>query len=391
MTLFLRTIFRVCSRANKPCLAILFAGLICGLSVSAADYQVFVGTYTGGSSQGIYSFRFNDGSGKAGPVRLVARTDNPSFVAIHGNGRFLYAVNEVNEFEGQSSGAVSAFKIGQDGELSLINQMPTGGVAPCHLVVDDTGRNLLVANYNGGNVSVFRLARDGSLEKRSELLQHLGSSISRQRQTAPHAHSINLDLNNRFAATADLGVDKVFLYPLDADSGRLNLAASSSVSLPPGSGPRHFAFHPGGALAFVNNEMLSSLTSLRYDPDLGRLSILDTQSTLPKEFLGRNSTAETQVHPNGNFVYVSNRGHDSVAIFRVDQKTGELDRIAIESTQGRTPRNFGLDPRGKFLFAANQGSDTLVVFKVNAESGQLSATGLSLNVPTPVCVKFKRL
>jgi 6-phosphogluconolactonase len=391
MALFLKTIFRFCSRSCGPSLASLSIGLVCILSASAVDYQVYVGTYTDGSSQGIYSFEFDDSSGEAGPVRLVARTDNPSFVALHGNGRFLYAVNEVNEFEGQSSGAVSAFKIGKNGGLSLINQLATGGAAPCHLVVDSTGKNLLVANYNGGNISVFRLGQDGSLEKRSELLQHLGSSVSRQRQTAPHAHSINLDLNNRFAAAADLGVDKVFLYPLDTDSGRLNLAAANSVSLPPGSGPRHFAFHRNGALAFVNNEMLSSLTSLRYDPKLGRLSVLDTESTLPGDFLGRNSTAETQVHPNGKFVYVSNRGHDSIAIFRVDQKTGDLAKIANEPTEGRTPRNFGLDPRGKFLFAANQGSDTVVLFKVNARSGLLSATGLSPTVPTPVCVKFKRL
>lgn len=391
MTLFLDTFFRVFSGAKNPSLAGLSIGLICSLSVSAVDYQVYVGTYTSGASQGIYSFEFDDSSGTAGPVRLVARTDNPSFVAIHGSGRFLYAVNEVNEFDGQSSGAVSAFEIGQDGGLSFINQMATGGAAPCHLVVDRTGRNLLVANYNGGNISVFQLGQDGSLEKRSELLQHLGSSISRPRQIRPHAHSINLDSNNRFAAAADLGLDKVFLYPLNTKSGRLNLAQSTSVSLAPGSGPRHFAFHPNGRLAFVNNEMLSSVTSLRYNPDLGQLSVLDTQSTLPEEFSGRNSTAETQVHPNGKFLYVSNRGHDSIAIFRVDQKTGELDRISNESTRGRTPRNFGLDPLGKFLFAANQGSDALVLFRVNARNGQLTATGLSLEVPTPVCVKFKRL
>jgi 6-phosphogluconolactonase len=391
MALFLKTFFWVGSRSCGPSLASLSIGLLCVLSASAVDYQVYVGTYTDGSSEGIYSFEFDDRTGKAGPVRLVARTVNPSFIALHGNGRFLYAVNEVNQFDGQPSGAVSAYKIGENGGLSLINQLATGGAAPCHLVVDGTGKNLLVANYNGGNISVFRLAQDGSLEKRTELLQHLGSSVSRQRQTAPHAHSINLDLNNRFAAAADLGVDKVFLYPLNTDSGRLNLATANSVSLPLGSGPRHFAFHPNGTLAFVNNEMLSSLTSLRYDPKWGRLSLLDTESTLPGDFSGRNSTAETQIHPNGEFVYVSNRGHDSIAIFRVDQKNGDLDLITNESTRGRTPRNFGLDPQGKFLFAANQGSDTVVLFKVNAINGLLSATGLSLKVPAPVCVKFKRL
>lgn len=366
-------------------------GAVLSISVSAVDYEVYVGSYTDRSSKGIYAFKFDDTSGVVGPVRLVARTENPSFVAVHGNGRFLYAVNEVNEFEGQASGAVSAFQIGDDGQLTFINQLATGGAAPCHLGVDRTGENLLVANYNGGNVSVFRLGQDGALTRRSDLVQHFGSSVNRRRQTSPHAHSINLDLNNRFAAAADLGVDKVFVYPLDTDSGRFDLSAATSVSLSPGAGPRHFAFHPNGTLAFVNNELHSSLTSLRYDSGTGQLSVIDTRSTLVEGFSGGNSTAETQVHPNGHFVYVSNRGHNSIAVFRVSQKTGRLERVEIESTRGKTPRNFSLGPRGKFLFAANQGSDTIVLFHVNDKTGELSPAGVTVNVPTPVCVKFKRL
>lgn len=358
--------------------------------ILAAEYRVFVGTYTGKESRGIYSFSFDASKEKAEAFRLAAAAENPSFLALHPNRRFLYAVNEINEFDGEASGAASAYQIQPDGSLLFLNQAATGGGAPCHLAVEATGNFLLVANYNGGSVSVFRLGGDGSIEERTELAQHLGSGRHPRRQRRPHAHSVNLDIGNRYVAAADLGVDKVFVYPLDAATGRLHLAKARAVSLPPGSGPRHLAFHPQGKWAFVNSELSSSLTSLRWNSAKGTLEPVDMKSTLPSDFAGGNSTAEVRAHPNGKFVYVSNRGHDSIAVFGVDTATGRLTPIEREPTQGQTPRHFGLSPCGEYLLAANQKSNSIVIFRIDSASGKLEATGLKVEAPTPVCVLFLR-
>lgn len=362
-----------------------------GSRVLAAEYRVFVGTYTGKESRGIYSFSLDASKERIGALGLAAEAENPSFLAIHPNRRFLYAVNEVNEFDGEASGAVVAYQIRPDGSLLFLNQAATGGGAPCHLVVEATGNFLLVANYNGGSVSVFRLGGDGLIGERTELVQHLGSGKHPRRQRRPHAHSVNLDVGNRYVAVADLGVDKVFVYPLDVATGRLRLAKAGAVSLPPGSGPRHFAFHPRGKLAFVNGELSSSLASLRWDSAAGTLELLDRKSTLPADFVGSNSTAEVRCHPNGRFVYVSNRGHDSIAVFGVDAATGRLTLIEREPTQGQTPRHFGISPCGDYLLAANQKSNSIVVFRIDSESGKLEAAGLKVEVPTPVCVQFLQM
>ena len=359
--------------------------------VLAAEYRVFVGTYTGGESRGIYSFSFDASEERAGAFRLVAEAENPSFLAIHPNRRFLYAVNEVNEFDGEASGAASAYQIRPDGSLLFLNQAATGGGSPCHLVVEATGNFLLVANYNGGSVSVFRLDGNGFIQGRTELVRHLGRSRHPRRQRRPHAHSVNLDVGNRYVAAADLGADKVFVYPLDAVTGRLPMAKASAVSLPPGFGPRHFAFHPQEKLAFVNGELSSSLTSLRWNSAEGTLKLLDTKSTLPADFAGGNSTAEVRCHPNGKFVYVSNRGHDSIAVFGVDAATGRLTPIEREPMRGRTPRHFGISPCGGYLLAANQKSNSIVLFRIDSASGKLEATGLKVEAPTPVCVQFLRM
>ena len=356
--------------------------------VLAAEYRVFVGTYTGEESRGIYSFSLDASEEKVEAFRLAAEAENPSFLAIHPNRRFLYAVREVNEFEVEASGAVGAYQIQPDGSLLFLNQAATGGGAPCHLVVEATGNFLLVANYNGGSVSVFRLGGDGSIEERTEIVQHFGSSKHPRRQRRPHAHSVNLDVGNRYVAVADLGVDKVFVYPLDAVKGRLRLAKAGAASLPPGFGPRHFAFHPQGKLAFVNGELSSSLASLRWNSAEGNLELLDRKSTLPADFAGGNSTAEVRCHPNGRFVYVSNRGHDSIAVFGVNAATGRLTPIDREPTQGQTPRHFGISPCGGYLLAANQKSNSIVLFRIDSASGKLEATGLKVEAPTPVCVQF---
>jgi 6-phosphogluconolactonase len=350
---------------------------------------VYFGTYTQGNSKGIYRSTLDMKSGRLSKAKLVAETVNPSFLAFHPNGKFLYAVNEVAKFQGEAAGAVSAFAIdAKSGGLTFLNQESSRGAAPCHLVVDATGRNVLVANYTGGSVAVLPVSKNGRISKSSAFVQHKGSSANPQRQSAPHGHSINLDKANKFAFAADLGLDKVIVYLFDSKTGTLSTKGTQSASLPPGSGPRHFAFHPNGRNAYVINEMTRTVTAFSYEVDCGKLTTLHSLSTVPKGWDGGGSTAEVQVHPSGKFVYGSNRGHDSIAAYTVDEKTGKLTSVGQFSTQGKTPRNFGIDPTGTYLLAANQGSDSIVVFRINKQTGALEATGQKIEVPKAVCVKF---
>lgn len=350
---------------------------------------VFVGTYTRGEGEGINLLRMDPQSGRLESLGVVAETENPSFLAIHPNGRSLYAVNETGDFEGDASGAVSAFRIDPaDASLSPINRRSSRGAAPCHIIVDNDGRNVLVANYTGGNVAVVPIETDGSLADASDVEKHEGSGPNPQRQEAPHAHSINLDAGGEFAVAADLGLDKLLIYRFDSKAGTLTPNDPPSASLSPGAGPRHFAFHPNGRLAFAINEIASTVTAFRYDPESGTLTEAQTRSTLPEGFVGNNSTADIHVHPNGRFLYGSNRGHNSLAIYRIDEQSGMIEPIGHASTGGETPRNFGIDPSGRFLLAANQGSDTVVVFRIDPETGMVEPTGHQAAVPMPVCVKF---
>ncbi len=351
---------------------------------------VYVGTYTGGKSKGIYLFHLDMASGKLTAVGLAAETTNPSFLAIHPGRRFLYAVNEIENFDGKKSGAVSAFAIDPEtGHLTLLNRQPSGGAGPCHLVVDKQGKNVLVANYGSGSVAVLPIQADGRLGPPTSTIQHSGSSVNPQRQEGPHAHSINLDAANRHALAADLGLDKVFIYRFDADRGTLSPNDPPFAAVAPGAGPRHFAFHPNGRTAYVINEMGMTVTVFSYDAGTGALKTLQTISTLPEGAHGENySTAEVQVSPNGKFLYGSNRGHDSIAIFQIDPHTGLLTYVGNEPTQGKTPRNFGIDPTGTYLLAANQDSNTIVVFRIDPQTGRLTPTGNTAEVPMPVCVKM---
>jgi 6-phosphogluconolactonase len=347
---------------------------------------VYIGTYTGEKSKGIYVYQFSSQTGEFTPMGLAAETERPSFLAIHPNRQFLYAVNEIGNWKGEKTGSVSAFRIDpQSGKLTLLNQAATGGGAPCHLVVDKTGTNLLLANYSGGNVATFALKPDGSLGERRTLLQHTGSSVT-PRQKAPLAHSINLSADNRFAVAADLGTDEVYVYKFNPEDG--SLTPNSSIKMKPASGPRHFAFHPSQRFGYVINEMISTVTAMQYDAKAGKFTEIHTITTLPEGFSGNNSTAEVQVHPSGRFLYGSNRGHDSIAIFRIDEKKGSLTSVDRVSTQGKTPRNFGIDPSGNFLIAANQGTDNLVVYRIDQKTGKLTPTGKTGETGSPVCVKF---
>ena len=355
----------------------------------AEEYLVYVGTYTGQKSKGIYAYRFNARTGSVAALGVAGETVNPSFLAIHPNQKYLYAVNEVGDFAGGHTGAVSAFALdAKTGKLTFLNQVSSHGADPCYVVVDSTGQNALVSNYGSGTVAVIRLEKDGRLGAASSVIQHSGSSVDRTRQEGPHAHSINLSADNRFAIAADLGLDELLVYRFDADRGTLQANDPPFVKVHPGAGPRHFVFHPSGRFAYVISEMQSTVTAFAYDAARGTLRQLQTLSTLPKGFAGQNDDAEVRVHPSGKFLYGSNRGHDSIALFTIDPERGTLTPAGQTSTQGKTPRNFNLDPTGTYLFAANQDTDNVVIFRVDPDTGHLTPTGQVLSVPSPVCVRF---
>jgi 6-phosphogluconolactonase len=365
--------------------------LSAAFKLTAAEHRVFIGTYTRGdsSSDGIYTSTFDDESGQLSPPTLAAKADNPSFLAIHPQMNVVFACNETNDFGGEPTGAVSAFRVKKsNGTLTLINQQPTGGGAPCHCNVDATGRFLLVANYVGGNVAVFPIADNGSLAARSCLINHVGSGPNRQRQEQPHAHSINLSTDNRFAYAADLGTDRVMIYRFDDQAGRLVPSAADSVAIPAGGGPRHFSIHPSGRFAFSNNELTCEVTAFLRNSATGALTAIQQISTLPPEFDGRKSTAECLVHPAGRFLYVSNRGHDSIAVYAINQKNGRLTNVEIKKTGGQEPRNFVFDPSGRWLLAENQNSDTVVVMKVDTTTGGLTRMQSTISVGKPVCIRI---
>ena len=357
--------------------------------------RVYLGTYTGPKSKGIYVVEMDRKTGKLGTPRLAAETPSPSYLALHPDGKHLYAVNELDTFDGQKTGAVSAFEIrADDGTLRPLNQQPSGGAGPCHLAVDKAGKSLLVANYGAGSIELVQINSDGSLKAptASSVVQHQGSSVDKARQEGPHAHCVLVTPESRGAdgraLVADLGLDQILVYRFDP-RGRLTPGDPPFARAAPGSGPRHIAFGRSGKFVYVNNEMASTLTAYSYDPGSGAMSQLQTVSTLPEGFdKSKNSTAELAVRPDGQFAYVSNRGHNSIAIFRIDPQSGRLTPAGHQSTQGKTPRGFGIDPSGEFLVAGNQDSDTVVVFRIDGASGALTPTGPATAVPSPVSVTF---
>ncbi len=352
------------------------------------ELLVYVGTYTSGKSEGIYLYRLSLPSGELKHVTTTKGVKDPSFLALSPNRRFLYAVNEVEEFSGKKSGALSAFSINQQtGELKFLNQQPSLGGAPCYVTVDRTRRFVLVANYIGGNVAVLPVRRDGSLGEATDMKQGAGSSIN-ERQEGPHAHCIVLDHSNRFAYACDLGTDKIMIFHFDSRRGRLSPNRTPWVQLKPGAGPRHLTFHPWGKYAYVINELHATVTAFAHDRASGNLSEVQTVPTLPPGFTAPNTSADIHISPDGRFLYCSNRGHDSIAAFKVDPRNGKLTFIAHESTGGKTPRNFAIDPTGAFLLVANQKSDNIVVFRRDRNTGRLSTNGQVAEVPSPVCLKF---
>ncbi len=357
----------------------------------AGKYLFYVGTYTedGSKSKGIYAYRYDGATGEITPLGLAAETTNPSFVAVHPNGKFLFAVNEVGNYKGPNSGGVSAFSIDHaTGKLTFLNEVASRGADPCYITVDRTGKFVLVANYTGGSVAVFPVAADGKLGEASSFVQHSGHGPNAERQEGPHAHSIDLSPDNRFAMVDDLGLDELLVYKFDSAKGTLTANDPPFTKVDAGAGPRHFVMHPSGKFAYVVAEMGHTVTVFSNDAAGGRLQVLQTISTLPADFKGRNDDAEIVVHPSGKFLYASNRGDDSLVIYAIDGSKGTLTQVGRIATGGKEPRNFEIDPTGKFLFAENQKSDNIVVFRIDQKTGQLTPTGKVFEVGSPVCLRF---
>lgn len=366
------------------------------LTASAEDSKpgkvmVYVGTYTRGSaSEGIYRTELDLATGKLSTPVLAGKAVNPSFLALHPGGKFLYAVGEMDDFASKKKGvgAVSAFALDEKGDLTLLNQQSSEGGGPCHLVLDRDGKFAFCANYGGGSAAVLPIGKDGRLGKAAGFVQHTGKSVNEKRQERPHAHSINLDPAGRFVFVADLGLDRVLIYRLDREKGTLTANDPPHAAVAPGAGPRHFAFHPSGKYAYVINELDNTITAFQYDADAGKLDSIQTVTTLPEKFRGTSHTAEVVVHPSGKFVYGSNRGHDSIAVFTVEQTTGKLTPAGHQGKDVKVPRNFALDPTGTYCLVGNQGAGTVVVFRVDARTGALEPTGHRVEIPAPVCLRM---
>jgi 6-phosphogluconolactonase len=352
---------------------------------------VYVGTaiYTGQPSKNIYAFRLDASTGKITALGVVAATVNPGTLAIDPSGRFLYSTSEVGDYKGSKGGGVSAWAIDRaTGKLTFLNDEFSGGANPAYIVVDKTGKNVVVANYFGGKVVVFPIHSDGRLGAATSSGHRDGSSVNKQRQEGPHPHSVYVSPDNRFVIVCDLGLDKVLVYRFDAHKGLITPNDPPFASANPGSGPRHLAFSPNSKFVYTVNELQSSVTAFAYDASAGKLHLLQTVSTLPADFKGDNTGAEIEMSSSGRFLYTSNRGHNSIAVFAVDSETGALTAVEHVSTTGKTPRNFAIDPTGKYMFVANEDSNNIVIFRIDAQTGRLTPTGQILKARAPTCVRF---
>jgi 6-phosphogluconolactonase len=368
-----------------------------GAEGTSGERFLYVGTYTSpgippdgkrpSTARGIYVFRMRAADGHLTPVGIVP-TENPSFLALDRSMTHLYCTNENEAPSGAPAGRVTSFAVNaSSGTLTLLNTRPTNGNAPAHLSMHPSGRYLMASNYNEGNYPIYDILPDGSIGPQTDNVHGSGTGPNADRQEGPHAHQIVTDLEGRHVFGVDLGADKIFRWDLDLASGKLT-ANGPALVVPPGSGPRHIAFHPSGRFAYVISELAATISTLRYDASGGSLLLGQSISTLPPGYAGPKSGAEIRIHPGGRFLYATNRGHDTVAIFAIDQDTGALTSIGWEPTQGESPRGMNIDPSGTFLYAANQNSDTIVIFRIDASSGKLAPTGEIVHTPTPVDIEF---
>jgi 6-phosphogluconolactonase len=360
-----------------------FLAVVMAAGTLAAEH-IYIGT----SEKGIYLADFDAKSGKLSAPALVSDTAAPSYLTIHPDGHFLYAVNEVDQ------GTVTAFTIDHgSGKLSPLNTVSVKSAGPCYIAIEKSGRSAVTANYHGGSITVLPIGSDGRLGAATEFIQHRGSGPNRDRQTMAHPHWVGFIPASKVALVADLGIDEVSIYNFDAKKGKLTVGNPAFATLPPGSGPRHAVMHNAGKYEFmyVINELTSNITEFIYEPEPKRFTAIQTSSTLPENFKGENTGAEIAVHPTGKFVYASNRGHDSIAVFAVnDPKKGTLTLAQHISSGGKTPRQFEIDPSGHWLLAGNQGSDNVAIFSIDGSTGKLTAAGVVTGVVKPTCIKFAK-
>jgi 6-phosphogluconolactonase len=361
-----------------------------GRSVAVDEQFAYIGTYTtDGRSKGIYRLFLDMANGEMRVDGLAAESRNPSFLALHPNGRTLYAVNEVQDYGGKPTGGVTAFSVARDsGALAPLNQLPSHGKDPCYVSVDRTGRTVLVANYTSGSIASFTVRQDGRLGVARTIVQHQGHGPNVERQTSPHAHCIMTDPANKYVLAADLGVDGVLIYKFDERTGSIATVANG-VAAKPGAGPRHLAFHPTGKFLYVVNELDSTLAVYTYDGERGALDQVQVTAASPGGTVEGNHPADVHVASSGRYLYSSNRGDDTIAVFGIDARSGQVTPVEQVSTGGKTPRNFALDPTGRFLLVANQRSDSILSFRVDAETGRLTPTGSKVELPAPVCIRFR--
>lgn len=363
-------------------------------------FPTFVGTYTEsilfgsgkileGKGEGVYIYQMARDSGKLKPVKKIQNIKNPSFLTYDSSRKVLYTVNELKEYKGEETGTVSSFKIDPcDSENILLNRRRTRGQDPCYLTLDRSKDYLLTTNYSSGSISVFSIRDDGSIGERSDFVSHEGSSKDPNRQEGPHVHSIFLDYENKFAYAPDLGLDELVVYKFNSECGILESCPEKNIKIEPGSGPRHFALNPEKNVSYLINELNSTVNVFNFQET--DLKNIQTISTLPPNYNGENYPAEIKVHPSGKYVYGSNRGHDSIVIYKVNFETGKLRIVGYEPTKGKNPRHFDIDPSGRFLLVANQDSNNIVTFEINQETGRLNFSGQVVDVPTPVCVNISK-
>lgn len=344
-----------------------------------------IGTYGEGPGKGIWRLAIDRATGACAPAELAVESPHASFLALHPNRRIAYAANESMTFEGAPSGSLSAFTIDGSGRFGLINQLGSQGQLPCHVIVAPGAGHLLFTNYLGPHTGVARLGDGGQIEAIIALERHQGQGLHARRQLAARPHSVALDPTGTRAFVPDLGSDRIVAYDFDLRVGRLRFRRDVTISTKPGSGPRHLVFHPLGRFAYAVCELDSTIVAFAYDARVGLLSALQVISTLPENFNGENTGAGVEVHPSGRFLYVSNRGHDSIGVFGIDLATGRLTPIDIVGSGGRTPRHFAIDFSGEFLVVANQGSSEVTVFRISPAAGGLNRVGAT-SIPTPACV-----
>lgn len=385
--------FTLHRRQALALMGVTMSGLMLDAAEENGPYWVYFGTYTGGKSRGIYRSRFDPKTGALSEAELAAEVTNPSFLAVHPTRKFLYAVGEVSNINGKKAGGVHAFALdSKTGALTKLNAKDSGGAGPCHLTVDATGKCVVVANYGGGSCGSLKIEADGSLGEMVSFHQHQGKSVNPARQQGPHAHSANIDAANRYCVVADLGLDQLLVFQVDPEAGKLIPNQPPFYATPPGSGPRHFAFHPNGKFAYACGELDMTIIALKYDAASGSFAPVNVAPTLPKDtpdaIRAKSSTAEVVVHPSGQYAFVSNRGHNSIAIFKLDAETGAATPAGHVTGDIQTPRNFNLDPTGRWILVGNQDGDSVTVFGWDNEQGVSKRTNNKIVVGRPVCVRF---